>query len=104
MMKLSKKLCAVFLVATIAASAAACGPQREEVNDAVTSVYVQIYDGGYGYAWLESIAAEFENEYKDYRNPVNGKTGVKIIVDPVSETGENVFESITTQEHDIIFT
>ena len=103
-MKLSRKLCAILLAATAAASATACGPQKEEVNDAVTNVYVQIYDGGYGYGWLENIAADFESEYKDYQNPVNGKTGVKIIVDPVSETGENVFASITAQDHDIVFT
>jgi len=52
-----------------AVALASCGGGND--RDGSDSIYICVYDGGYGYAWAEKLAEEYEEE-----------TGVEVVVEP----------------------
>ena len=61
-----------------------------------------VFNGGYGYQWLENAASSFEQDYVDYK--VGDLTGVKIRINPDRQAGGNVMDSINVTENDMYFT
>lgn len=67
-MKQSKRLIALLLATLSVGSMAACG-QENQTEDKRPSIYLSLFNGGYGRVWLDQIvndynAAHPENEYK----------------------------------------
>ena len=64
-----KKLLALLLTCCIALGATACGGKRIEDDDKRPSIYISLFNGGYGREWLDKIVNEYnaektENKYK----------------------------------------
>lgn len=80
-----------------------CRRGGEEKYDLTkTNINVQVFNGGFGYDWLEKIEKEFEEKYSDY---VNGDlVGVDIHINPTSETGTNVYDRYAVADNDVYFT
>ena len=73
---------------TSVGSLAACGGSvgnKIELDPNKANLIVATFDGGVGYEWLEEAAARFEGIYKDATHFQEGRTGVKIHVDPQKE-------------------
>ena len=82
MRKRFSKLLSCGLALTVVLSAAAVtGCRKEEgINENMTQLYVQNFDGGFGHAWLDTAIERFEEKYKDEEFEP-GKKGVEILVD-----------------------
>lgn len=80
----AKRFSVLMLVGVLSASGfTACGlkdPPDDVFDDTKTQLYVNTWDGGTGYNWLEAIAANFEEEFKDH-SFADGKVGVQVHVD-----------------------
>lgn len=64
-----KKLLALILTCIIALGATACGGKLIEDNDKRPSIFISLFNGGYGREWLDKIVNEYnaekqENKYK----------------------------------------
>ena len=66
----------------------------------ITEIVVELKDGGTGYTWLEEAGARFSELKKDY-SYASGKTGVKVIVNPVENPSLNASETSGTCIYDI---
>ena len=79
-----KNVNALIMVSLLAATPfAGCfkkAPPTSQVDNTKTQLYVNTYDGGTGYNWLEALAANFEEAYKDH-SFADGKVGVQVHVD-----------------------
>ena len=86
MAKMTKvnKMMALGLAGLFAGSAlGACGAvdSDEEKKKTSTIINVKIFNGGLGYAWLETLAREFEETFKDVSFE-EGKKGVYLSITP----------------------
>lgn len=67
MKKLLKRLLCLALVCVLAIPAMACNNNADPNDDPNTEdakvIYVQMYEGGYGSEWIQSIIEDFEAEY-----------------------------------------
>lgn len=78
MKKLLKLICLVLCVTMIAGAFGACGDgDGREVNESMTQLNINHYNGGFGNQWLEKAISDFEEEYKDFSFEP-GKTGIQI--------------------------
>lgn len=81
-------LMATLLVgATSVSSFSGCGAKSDSIKEDPNkaNLIVATYNGGVGYKWLEDAADRFEELYKDATHFQEGRTGVKIHVDPNKE-------------------
>lgn len=102
------------LLATISAAITAltplvaCGGEVVgKVDDSQVIIYVEAYQGGLGYSWLERLATEFEEKHKNTVTKHNGKEykGVDIVIDGSGTTmGFNVKANYATLTQDMYFT
>ena len=84
-------LCLAFLLSSGATMFTACGGGDNsssssggiifEDEDNVTQLNIKIFNGGLGYAWLETIADDFMRTFKDVSFEPN-KKGVKVNITP----------------------
>ena len=68
-LSLMKKSVSVAMATLTVFSAVACGGREIEEDDKRPSIYISLFNGGYGRAWLDDIVADYnkehaENEYK----------------------------------------
>lgn len=75
-----------------------------EINEDQTQLFIGIYDGGFGHEWLQKLADEFEELYKD-KSFEDGKQGVQIIIDPKKTEYQStqLQASISTGINDMYF-
>ena len=72
-----KKIISILLMVCLLLSFfSACGPQ-DTIDETKTQLYVGIFEGGVGTAWLDDLVLGFEEKYKDVSFE-QGKTGVEI--------------------------
>ena len=84
-------LCLALFMSSGATMFAACGGGNNsssssggivfEDEDNVTQLNIKIFNGGLGYAWLETIADDFMRTFKDVSFEPN-KKGVKVNITP----------------------
>ncbi len=76
-----KRIVSMTIATFMVFSMTACGGTKGSSNDSNKSILnIGVMDDGVGTEWLENIAADFEDYYKD-RQFEDGKTGVEIIID-----------------------
>ncbi len=102
MKKALKKVMALLLACITLLGAFGCGPKKVPRRGDTVYLDVMYFDGGFGSAWLEKAANEFEKMYKDYKT--GDKTGVIIELHGTRETGQNVYDSYALMTNDIYFT
>lgn len=68
-----------------------CGPQKMMDDPDKTYIEVQVYDGGFGYGWVEAAGRRFNEIYPD----------VVIRVHPEFEEGVNVYQRIALESNDL---
>lgn len=88
MKKEMKKIAAIALSAVCVLSATACGGKGgngggQTVDSSKTQLYVCYYNAGFSNRWLTAAAERFEKMYAEYSFE-DGKMGVQVIMDPVS--------------------
>ncbi len=99
--KMMKQLSLLMATITTAgfSGLAACGPEKVYERDDITTIYVALYDGGYGTDYLAPTIERFETEYADF---VNGdRTGVEVEV--IQNRNTNVFQGATFADADVYF-
>lgn len=107
--KFTKRISLVLatVLATSVLSACGSGINRDEgaeVDNSKSQLYVGVWDGGYGSAWCETWASDFEELYAD-ESFEKGKKGVQIIVEKSKSYAEDrAAVTLTDSSHDIIFT
>lgn len=70
-----------------------CSPKKEVDEEGKTYLYVQVYDGGYGYGWVEEAGRRFSETHSD----------VVIRVSPKTEEGYNVYQNFSLETNDLYF-
>lgn len=68
-----------------------------------TNIYVMNFDGGLGDQWLTAAIARFEEKYKNV-SLEDGKTGIHVIPETKSQSGENVLNYIKSSKYSVYFT
>lgn len=105
MKKYFKKVLGLVLSAILtlgAISAIGCGKRIENVtDDSKTQLFVGLIEDGYGRAWLDSVIEKFEAKYENFQ--LNGKTGVQIVVDPLTDYGLNLQSKLKSIRSQVIF-
>lgn len=101
--RLTKIIC-IALCMLISALGVGCAPNDGERKD-ISYLYIGTYGGGYGDKWLEDLAVEFEEMYKEHSFE-DGKKGVDVVIDSnkVTMTGGVLIDSITGMRDTLFFT
>ncbi len=103
MYKNLKKAIALATCVMTLGSVVACGGEvLQDDGKGKTVINVGVFNGGYGYQWLQNAATKFEKLNENYKNGEN--TGVKIKINPDRQAGQNIIESIRTNTNDMCFT
>lgn len=102
MKNIFKKTMAFLLVLATAVGVVGCGSKTAPRRTDIVYLDVMYFDGGFGSAWLQKAADEFEVMYRDYKT--GNKTGVIIELHGTRETGQNVYDSYALMTNDIYFT
>lgn len=103
-----KKFLALTLATLLALSMSACGrsgdPNDEPTDSTKTQLVVGVFDGGYKRNWMDNMADEFEERYKDHSFE-EGKKGIQIKVESNREyIGDDFASNIPDREEHIMFT
>lgn len=107
-----KRIIAVLLVFACFLPLAACGQRVSNVNDpnekvdaTKSQIIIEVFDAGYGSAWVSSMATAFEELYADTVFE-EGKKGVQVMVRPnlTTASGESLINYINKSETDIYVT
>jgi len=115
MKKLLKATCLMLCLVMATGLFGACGGGGDPtppVNENMTQLYINHYNGGFGDAWLEKAIADFQEEYKDFSFE-EGKTGIQIwpsagkisgkgLMDQVKYLQDHVFISESIAYHDYV--
>ena len=80
---MKKILSLILAILLVVPTITACNPTGGG-NSTKTELNVGIFNAGFGTAWLEEAAAEFEEYYKEEVFE-EGKQGVKVVIDPKKE-------------------
>jgi ABC-type glycerol-3-phosphate transport system substrate-binding protein len=89
----------------IGAAVSGCGrgsSATEKIDETKTQLYVAIFEGGTGDAWLKTLKAKFERAYADVSFE-NGKLGAQIIIDSSKNAGRTVLDYIAGDSNDVYF-
>ena len=102
---LSFLLTLVLLFSALAVTACDTDANPEELDQTKTHLYVVTYDGGWGKAWLETMAREFEQMYAGHSFE-DGRQGVIIHIKGGKNdvTGDAVKSLMSTSNYDVYFT
>lgn len=84
-MKNFKRLLAVLTAALITFGATACGKVVDKIDKDKTQIYVGVFNGGYGTAWMKEAAKEF--------NAMSENSAYQIIVTPLNDDGLSTIEA-----------
>ena len=84
-MKNFKRLLAVLTAALIMFGATACGTVVDEIDKDKTQIYVGVFNGGYGTAWMKEAAEEF--------NAMPENSAYQIIVTPLNDDELSTIEA-----------
>ncbi len=101
-----KKFVCLLLVLILGVPAVACGTDdSDDIDPTKTQLYIGIIDGGLGDAWINDLAAGFEELYKDYQGE-GDKVGVQVKVDKQKEQfrGGTLINNVAHNRQDIYFT
>lgn len=81
------------------------GGNIEEIDEGKSQIYVGNYDGGVGHAWLEAVAADFEELYAE-TSFEEEKVGVEIIIDngKANMAGNSLFANIPGSQNEMFIT
>lgn len=102
MVKRTKFIALILALCFLLGAFSGCGATKDADTANKLVIDVGVFNGGYGYKWLENAAKLFEEEYKDYKS--GDKTGVKIRINPDRYTGSNVMDNIKVTDNDMYFT
>lgn len=98
-----KKFLSVLVGAIMATSTlgmtAGCGDSNNGLDATKTQLNVGVFNGGLGRVWMDSLASDFEEYYKDVSFE-EGKTGVQVIVDAKKAEFEPANLSVTMESYD----
>lgn len=105
--KFTSILLTLILAFTTCVCLTGCNPPDDSgvtVDSSKTQLYVGTYNGGWGMEWLEIMADEFEEMYKDYSFE-NGKMGIQVIPSGKKSeyTSDNLASSIASDVIDVYF-
>ena len=91
---MKSKFIALFLgLCLLFSGLAACGGTLIEGEDKnKTQIYVSIFNGGYGTAWLSEIKKQFEADYPDYQVMIKGTSD------------DDLFSGATSLNYNVYFT
>ncbi len=105
-----KRFLSTLLAATVCVTSAAffggCNTTEVKVDSSRTQLYIGLYEGGVGRAWLDNMVLRFETEYANFEfEPGSGKKGAQVIIDyQKSYDGLSLTTSLPTNNTDeIIF-
>ena len=105
MKKLLTVLLATMLLLLPLSSLVGCnrGDERE-VDPTKTQFYIGNYDGGVGRTWIETLALQFEEDYKDTHFE-DGKTGIQIWFSHMKDEYKsgNILTTMPNYREDIYF-
>lgn len=73
-----------------------------DIDDTKTQLYVGLIENGYGSTWLDAAIAKFEAKY-DGVSLEDGKSGLQIVVDMMSDYGGNLQAKLKNTRSEIIF-
>lgn len=96
-------LCLLTALGTTLFTACSFDSDREQFNNSKTQLYVGVYEGGFGDAFLYQYKEEFEELYKDY--VIGDKKGIQVMIraDKNYEFS-SLINSIAAWDRDIYFT
>ncbi len=100
-----QKIAALSLAGLLSCSGlAACGGDGGGSKGGKTELKIKVFNGGLGYAWLQELANNFEEQFKNVSFET-GKTGVKIAFTPDKDFAELAVKMKTGADmHDIYYT
>lgn len=78
---------------------------QEQIDTTKSQIIVEVFDAGYGSAWVSSLAEAFEQKYAD-KVFEEGKMGVQVLVRPniTTANGESLISYINKSETDVYVT
>lgn len=98
-MKGLKKVAVVLASLTAVCSLAGCGGSGQKYDETKSQLNVGVFNGGLGRVWMDSLAKDFEEYYKDVSFE-EGRTGVQVIVDAKKKEFEIANLSVTMESYD----
>ena len=78
---------------------AGCGGSGQKYDETKSQLNVGVFYGGLGRVWMDSLAKDFEEYYKD-TSFEDGKKGVQVIVDAKKKEFEIANLSVTMESYD----
>ncbi len=106
MRKLSRTILCLLLCFACFAGTVGCGDIESDdvkIDPTRTQLWVSNYNGGMGDAWLYSLFADFEEEYKGESFEA-GKTGVQVLLENSKNSGSAVLDDMGKSICDVFFT
>lgn len=97
--KLSTVLLATVMSVTSLGAFAGCGGKTNGTDPTKSLLNVGVFNGGLGRVWMDSLAKDFEEYYKD-TSFEEGKMGVQVVVDPRKREFEIANLGITMESYD----
>lgn len=104
-MKRINKFLSCVLALGLMASCAACGPKIDgDFDDKANNIYIQVYTGGVGSAWLNDVVKEFNQKYDSEVS--SEKWVMNVLTTNNKDDGANFYEAFKsgTSSADIYFT
>ncbi len=105
MKKMTKPLALVLVLAILSSLVlAGCSGKTaiDQDDSTVTVLNVNNYAGGFGSAWLDTVAERFEQEYADYSFE-EGKVGIDIRINHNKDQGQKYLLKIDNMAEDVFF-
>ncbi len=101
-MKTLKRLLSLLLVVCVAFGVTACKPKGIQIDKTKTQIYVSNFNGGFGKEWLDEIAKDFTEDYKNVSFE-EGKKGVQVIIKNHKKTSSSMIQDFREDDNYVFF-